>query len=166
MLVACVVALGGITACGLYKQNLRKEIYLIPKETAGWFVVVFDQKDWPPLETEEGADVYRLSTDKLLITSTKLREDPFHAEFYLVDGTGGRVRLTTSLTGGGGQVWGDHTFSIRTIGKVDVSGYCFFVGSEDALKRSSEKELDERIELAREKLKQPTAGATGSHPSN
>jgi hypothetical protein len=154
ILFRAIIALVGILVWGCYSQKATEKLFLVPQNTTGWFAVIFNQKDWPPLESEDAAEVYRFGPDKILVTSTRLKDVSFHAAYFIVETSGNRVRLPTSPSGSDGRIWGAHTFSRQEANKTDISGYCFFVGSESDVKLSGEKGIEIIIELARQKLDQ------------
>ena len=145
--IAFIFVIFGMTAC-----NLRKDIYLLPKGSSGWFVVVFAQNGWPPLATTNNTVVYQFGADKLLITSSHLAEGKSQAEYCYLDGID-RVKLLSTPIGGGGKVWGRRTFSTIGQGQVSLSGETFFIGSEAAFLIAGENEFQELKAAAGTKLK-------------
>lgn len=149
LILGCLVLLCGAASC-----SSRCDIYLIPKDSNGWYAVVFDQQGFPPLEAEGENAVFRFGADRILITSSILNEGHRRAEYFFTDAVGNRVRAMTSPIGGGGQIWDRHTSSRREIGKADLLIYCFFVGPETVCQRSSQNELEAQVESVRAKLYQ------------
>ena len=148
------VFLGFLVAlCAASSCSSQRDVYYIPQGGSGWYGVVHEQSGWPLLDRDALGEIHRFGNDGILLTASPLVEASGRAEFYFVDASGGRMRIQTSPTGGGGLVWGRHTESLREAGYPELTMYWFFIGSEAASKQAGEEALRARVDQVRKKLK-------------
>ncbi len=96
-------------------------IYLIPRGFTGVVVIIFDQHDGVPAETEAGKQVYRIPLNGVLRTQMKPTYRMKGREYFYVDIDGSRSRIPILLPAG----WEDIGDTIDTIDKNRNDIYVF-----------------------------------------
>ena len=152
----------GAFACVLLSMALlgctkRSATYLIPDGMTGWFVVAFDQKEWPPLRIENGSRVFDFQTNSFLITSSKFEAGTVSTSYFWCDTSGVRRPLRLTLRGEGGDVWGGTTFELNETGLRTLKGLVFYIGNERDFIQSGDY-YDSCVAVVREKLGEISMG--------
>lgn len=75
-----------------YSQTV-KETFLIPSGFEGRINVVFNQPNSNPISVENGRRIYKIPTDGILITSSKLETGILDQEYYYVDNKGNKEKI-------------------------------------------------------------------------
>jgi hypothetical protein len=108
LLRVCVVVAVGVT---LFSCDWRKRTpirYLIPEGYIGWIEIDYDPAKGVPPEREDKYMVFRIPANGRLITSARYEAGWASDEHFYYDAKGERKRLTETLSGRGGMVWGGH----------------------------------------------------------
>lgn len=75
-----------------YSQTV-KETFLIPSGFEGRINVVFNQPNSNPISVENDRRIYKIPTDGILITSSKLETGILDQEYYYVDNKGNKEKI-------------------------------------------------------------------------
>lgn len=112
--VAAVVITGAM-GWGFFHFTRRPDRFLIPDGYVGWVLIEYQIKGAPPLPLEEGRDLYRISNQGRLQTSSAPEEGMASDEYFYVTSKGRKVIKDTGW-GGGGLIWAGSTSD----GKIGV----------------------------------------------
>jgi Carboxypeptidase regulatory-like domain len=106
--------------------NLQPSQFLIPDGYSGWVLLVYNQKDAPPVQIDDGIKVFKFSKVGRLTTSSA-GPDRGADNKYLYYSADGSVRdVPMDYKNGKGMIWGEYEGTQQGV----MSEYGFFVGTE------------------------------------
>lgn len=131
------MAMTGIIGWSYFHSTRRPDRFLIPQNYVGWVLIEYQVKGAPPLTLEEGHDLYRISAQGRLQTSSKMEDGMATDQYFYVTPTS-RREINSTGWGEGGLIWGG-SFGDGKIGVGDSKGQrtvqtppsqTFFAGTE------------------------------------
>ncbi len=126
--LACVIFL--VSGC----EQRPPAMYELPIDYRGWVQVRFERQGYPPLPTENGADVFRIPTSGVLSTSSSAKSGWGKSEYYYASATK-RHQLPALSKGDESLIWG----GVYTGGSPDSeerNSVRFFVGTRVEYERA------------------------------
>ena len=132
LLVALVFV---VALCGCKKVRTAC-VYEIPEGFTGWVLIEFGRTNCPPLVKRDGKLIFEIGRDGRLCTSSAL-EYGWAKDAYFYVGKS-RTMIPSTVSGGGGFIWGGSTGSTQT-GSVERTYESFFVGTEDQFTHAAER---------------------------
>jgi hypothetical protein len=121
----------GPTAFDLAFHRSPPERFLIPAGYKGWVRIDYRRKGAPPLPTEAGHVLFRLTSQGTLQTSSDPRPGHGKDDFFYYSGEG-RTELSNAGVCKGGMVW---QIEALVDENTSLPFSRFFVGSEDQYRR-------------------------------
>ncbi len=70
-----------------------KETFLVPSGFEGRINVIFNQPNSNPIEIENDRRIYKIPSDGILITSSKLETGILNQEYYYLDSNGNKEKI-------------------------------------------------------------------------
>jgi hypothetical protein len=102
-------------------------VYEIPEGYTGWVLIEFGRTNCQPLAERDGKRVFEIGHDGRFCTSSAL-ESGWAKDAYFYVGRS-RTAIPSTVSGGGGLIWGGST-GITQTGSVERTYESFFVGTE------------------------------------
>lgn len=124
---ALLLALGFVLAFAGCEKARTPCVYEIPEGFTGWVLIEFGRTNCPPLSKRDGKVVFQIGSDGRCCTSSAL-EFGWAKDTYVYVGKS-RAEIPSTVSGGGGLIWGGGTGSVQTK-SVEKTYANFFVGTE------------------------------------
>ena len=133
---ALLLTLGLVLAFTGCKNARTSCVYEIPERFTGWVLIEFGRTNCPPLIKRDEKLVFMIGSDGRACTSSAL-EFGWAKDAYLYVGKS-RTEIPSTVSGGGGLIWGGSTGSTQT-GSTERTYANFFVGTEQQFTNSIEQ---------------------------
>lgn len=125
---ALFLALGLFLVFAGCKKARTPCVYEIPEGFTGWVLIEYGRTNCLPLVKRDGKLVFQICGDGRCCTSSAL-EFGWAKDGYFYVGTS-RTEIPSTMSGGGGLIWGGGTGSVQT-GSVERAYMTFYVGTEE-----------------------------------